>query len=448
MTTLPMQYFGRGSARIMMPRAVTRRARREWVVSPSFMILVLSLAFFTLHKLTFNEPLKLKRPRTIIVIPQAPAIPKPTVEEKISFFKVVKDAARKSAEPRKEELKRVLETPRPLPKKPVPPPAAKPKKLTPPKPIVPPKKLITPLGPKHAQPLAAKTKPLPQKVLPAPVHPSTPPPVVQLSTPLPTTQLRPKVTPPREKKSLSLSVAANPMPKASVMPSGPPPKITQVAGPPKRLAPIQAVTAPSLKEKTSMARVSPTSVVPKKSFSPLPMSGAAPTAAADSARSKGNPVLMASAPRKSGPAPTLTQLSAPASVATAPSSVMQESASPASGGRAGRPALETAPSGLPSAAPSPDMDASEKIDVNALVQIQGSTLGQSLRVLNLKEEIYRKTIHMPATNSPYTYRIHNYQCTVVISGGHLPTATLTFEPSDAPFEVVSALERLLPRRTM
>lgn len=120
MTTLPMQYFGRGSARIMMPRAVTRRARREWVVSPSFMILVLSLAFFTLHKLTFNEPLKLKRPRTIIVIPQAPAIPKPTVEEKISFFKVVKDAARKSAEPRKEELKRVLETPRPLPKNPCP----------------------------------------------------------------------------------------------------------------------------------------------------------------------------------------------------------------------------------------------------------------------------------------------------------------------------------------
>ncbi|BCS95859.1 hypothetical protein DSLASN_14910 [Desulfoluna limicola] len=448
MTTLPMQYFGRGSARIMMPRAVTRRARREWVVSPSFMILVLSLAFFALHKVTFNEPLKLKRPRTIIVLPQAPAIPKPTVEEKISFIKVVKDAARKSAVPRKEELKRALEPPRPLPNTPVPPLSAKPKKISPPKAIAPPKKLITPLDSKRVGPIAAQKERLPQKVPPAPVHTSTPPPVSLLSSPLQATQRRPKVTPPSEKKGVSLTVAANPMAKVSVMPSGPTPKITQMAAPAKRLAPVQAVTTPSLKENTHMKRVASTQVPPKKSFSPLPMSRTAPAATADRIMSKGTPVMLASAPRKSGPAPTLTQLSAPASVATAPPASKSESASHAPGGRPSRPVLDTAPPSLSSAAAHHRAEDSTGVDVNALVQIQGSTLGQSLRVLNLKEEIYRKTSRMPATNSPYTYRIHTYQCTLVISGGPLPSATLTFEPSDAPFEVVSALERLLPRRTM
>lgn len=448
MTTLPMQYYGRGSARIMMPRAVTRRARREWVVSPSFMILVISVAFFTLYKFTFNEPLKLKRTRTIIVLPQAPAIPKPTVEEKISFFKVVKDAAKKSAAPRKEELKRVLETPRPQPKKPVPPPAAKPQKIAPPKPIVPLKKLLTPRVPTRMKPLAVTRDPLPQKVMSIPVPTRTTPMVSQPPTPLPTAQLRPKVAAPHEQKKVSLSVPPSPTPKALVTTKRPTPRLTQMAAPPKQLTPALAVTAPQLKKQSPMQRGEATPVAPKKSFSPLPMSSATPTAAADSATLKRNPVLMASAPRKSGPAPTLTQLSAPASVATAPSAHMPESASPALGGRPGRPALEPAPSSLPSAASLPGNEVNEGIDINTLVQIQGSTLGQSLRVQNLKEEIYRKTSHMPATNSPYTYRIHNYQCTVVISGGHLPTATLTFEPSDAPFEVVSALERLLPRRTM
>lgn len=448
MTTLPMQYFGRGSARIIMPRAVTRSARREWVVSPSFMILVLSLAFFTLYKATFNEPLKLKRPRTIIVLPQAPAIPKPTVDEKISFFKVVKDAARKSAEPRKHELKRVLETPRPEPKKPVPPPAAMPKKLMPPKPIVPPKKILIPRVPTRVKPLALTKEPLPKKVTSIPVPIKTMPTVSKLSTPQPTVQRQPKVAAPHEQKKSALSVPLSPTPKAPVSTKRPTPRLSAAAAPPKQLTPVQAVTAPRLKEQAPMPRVNATAVAAKKSFSPLPVTGVAPNVAADSATSKRTSVLMAQAPHKSGPPPPLSQLSAPSSMASLPSAPMSSQGSSASQGRSGKAALAPTPSRLPTATPRPDTAVNEALDVNALVQIQGSTLGQSLRVLNLKEEIYRKTSHMPPTNSPYTYRIHNYQCTVVISGGHLPTATLTFEPSDAPFEVVSALERLLPRRTM
>jgi hypothetical protein len=55
---------------------------------------------------------------------------------------------------------------------------------------------------------------------------------------------------------------------------------------------------------------------------------------------------------------------------------------------------------------------------------------------------------MAPEKSPYTYRIQGYTCTVVIQGGAIPTATLIFKPNDATFEVVSILERILPRRTI
>jgi len=90
----------------------------------------------------------------------------------------------------------------------------------------------------------------------------------------------------------------------------------------------------------------------------------------------------------------------------------------------------------------------EAPDIHTLVTIRGSTLEHSLRVTSLKEEIYRKAKHMSPENSPYTYRIRGYTCTVDIRGGTTPTAILTFQPNDATFEVVSALERSLPRRTM
>lgn len=447
MTTLPMQYFGRGSAHIIMPRAVARRARREWILSPSLIILILSLTLFTIHKLTLDQPLILKHPRTIIILPQEPSLPKPTVEEKLSFFKVVKDAAQKSFEPRKKELKSILEPPQPITKKTAPPPIAKPKKPDIATAKAPTPKILTPLAPKRVKTLPVNKKPLSPRVLSVPIQPKTPILEIKVNPPLPTAQHNPKIRDPQKRRELSLKTAPDLIPQLSVKPKLTTTRITPSAKSPIRLAPVDMATAPLLKKRRTTGPAATPAAPSKKSFSPLSSLDSGPIMAASKSMNGNRAGIMTSASPKDRPLPTLTQLSTPTSVAVAASPTRRETGAPDTGSNSNRQVLTPTPSTLTS----PHLSNNEggaTIDINVLLQIQGSTLGQSLRVQNLKEEIYRKTRHMPAKNSPYIYRIHNYRCTVVISGGHLPTATLTFEPSDAPFEVVSALERLLPRRTM
>lgn len=352
MTTLPMRYFGRGSARVLMPRAVTRRARREWVVNPSVMIFFLSLAVVTLQKLTFDEPIKLARPRTIIVLPQAPPVPIPAVRKPLSAYKKAHAKAPTQPVPNQEALKRVPEMPKPVPR------------------------------PRLAPPVA-KAEPVPRPSVPGP-RATIRPPVAALAVGVPTFP------------------GAAEKPRDSALPMAP----------------------------------------PRERFSPLPLSDAGPKIAVAFSPTRG--ALAVSRPRAGAPTPPLPQLAAPSPVV--PTRPIPNEGAKGSGHRFDALALERTPSPLPM--PPSALTEKETVDVNTRVLIKGSTLEHSLRVQTLKEEIYRKTRHMPPGSGPYTYRILAYRCTVVISGGPLATATLTFEPSDAPFEVVSALERLLPRRTL
>jgi hypothetical protein len=79
-----------------------------------------------------------------------------------------------------------------------------------------------------------------------------------------------------------------------------------------------------------------------------------------------------------------------------------------------------------------------------LVIINSSVLGSSDRVKNLKRDIQKKAQNMSPADSPYTYKVKGYTCTLTIKGGaNSNKVIIDFSPPDAPFEVVSALERIL-----
>ncbi|VFQ46627.1 hypothetical protein [Desulfoluna butyratoxydans] len=469
MRTIPMQYYGYGSARITMPGTVARGARREWLVSPSLMLLLISLTCFAVHKLLFNEPLSLTRSRTIIVIPRTEPLPEPTVEKKISFFKVVKDAAKKRAEPRKKELKRIMEPPAALPKEPPLPVKAKPRLLVPPPkmPLAPPPKALATPAPAH-RPQPEMRPPTRMKPTPAIPAPHTPSP--RSMQPV-TRELKPKAAPvlsTAQPQPLALSARAPRQPLRDPAPHRPHKAVPE---PKAALSPV--ITKPAHKAPATVPET-----LPQKRFTPLALSDAPAAMPMGRSKTPSPSPALGGTPRRSGPAPVLTQLAAPSVHSAAPPTSMEApgprrgaalkglapaptqgpAALPLASASAGttptqgesrprRPSLTALPEGLPTG-PVPTPSAGETPDIHTLVTIRGSTLDHSLRVTSLKEEIYRKARHMSPEKSPYTFRIRGYTCTVVIQNGAPPTALLSFEPNDATFEVVSALERSLPRRTM
>ena len=420
MTTLPMQYFGHGSARIIMPRALTRHTRREWIISPFLIILLLSLTFYILHQLTLDKLLILKHPRTIIIMPQAPPLPEPIQREKLPPLRVVKEAE---------------EVPKPIQKKTRPPLLEKPKEIIIREMMRPKPKSLAPLVPKPMKPLIVHKKQVPQKALP--LKSKIPSPQLKAGAPLTSAERTKRVIHTKKRRELSLKTT----PKA-IAPLSATQKITAtpVTRAIKRLQPVDVTTTPRLQERRAPTPAPLLSMASKRDFSPLLSPNAVPLIAAK--KSGPRPGIVESAPPKGGPRPILTQWSAPGTVraATTASAVEYDSAPPP---RPLKPSL-THQSSMPGA-PDPSSSALP-FQIDDLIQIQGSTLGHSLRVQNLKEEIYKKTRFMAAAQSPYTYQIRHYRCRVIIDGAEPPMITLTFEPSDAPFDVVSALERILPRR--
>ena len=94
---------------------------------------------------------------------------------------------------------------------------------------------------------------------------------------------------------------------------------------------------------------------------------------------------------------------------------------------------------LPRFAASAGGDGAEEI-----VIIKSKALGSSERVKILKQDIMKKARKMNPDNSPYTYKVKGYTCTLIIEeAGVTKKVIIDFSPADAPFEVVSALERTL-----
>ncbi|WP_300669713.1 hypothetical protein [Desulfoluna sp.] len=442
-----MQYFGYGSARIVMPRAVARHARREWIVSPSFMILVISLTFFTLYKIIFSDALNLPPTRTIILLPQAPMLPKVTVEKKLTFLTVVKEAAKKSAAPRKKELTRILESPKPLPKRVLPPTTVI--KRTPPVRLPPPKKKALTLTPKPlVPPLRLQKQSLPEKrrlspVKPQPRLPATHP----AQKPAPSRSQTPAIREQRLRKVSSTPPLSMPETLNVAQPSPRPvAKSSERMRSRKRIPQPQSVTPSALVPRTKPHRdPTPSEAPSQKKFRPMALAGVSAKVLARQPE-LASQATRVSAIKRSGPAPVITQFSAP-SAPPAAASFEKETSPPQTAKRARSFSSGALPSHLP-AVPVEASALETPQDIHTWVTIHGSTLKHSLRVTSLKEEIYRKIRYMKPEKSPYRYRIQGYTCTVVIQSGTNPIATLTFQPNDATFEVVSTLERILPRRTM
>jgi hypothetical protein len=99
----------------------------------------------------------------------------------------------------------------------------------------------------------------------------------------------------------------------------------------------------------------------------------------------------------------------------------------------------------PAPPPAVKIPSKSKSSMDDLVIINSSVLGSSDRVKNLKRDIQRKATNMNPDESPYTYTVKGYTCTLTIEKGPKTKVFIDFSPPDAPFDVVSALERILPR---
>ena len=447
-----MNYYGRGSARIIMPRAIDRPARREWIISPSLLILLISLILFTFYKVAIENNLQTKKNRTIILLPQTPVLPKPTIKEKLSFIKVVKDAAKKSAETRKKELKKVLLPKKNTSKPVVPPPKSKVIPKHDPKPL----QILKPKKPKPLQTLAPRKL----KIMKAPAQPNARRPKAGKAIALApkskvTPQLKTATLPKTRSKQHALSKTQlkvlSPATAEVVTPTNTPWALQKPSAPlpPQKALPAMQKAAISLAPKNTPQPLAHESKgVRRKSFTPL-TTGDAP-AKMQRRKTSGTAPTLAIAQKVNRPAPKLTQYTTPAAISQTPESDTPKPITgytPPSSGRA-TPNLKISQTALSDRLSASQGEVDEGAALHNLVTIEGSTLKNSLRVKSLKEEIYRKTRFMPPEKSPFTFKVRGYRCTVVITTGPTPTTTLSFQPRDATFEVVSALERLLPRRRM
>jgi len=402
--SLPMQYFGRGAANIPVPRAVFRDEREEWFVRPSVIILILAISMVITLKITIINNKKLfKDTKTIILMPETPPVPEPTVKKKIPLIKVIKDAVKKSVEPKKLELKKII------PQKP------KPKKIVP-------KKIV----PKKLKPLKVEKFKIPPKKL-------------ELNKPK---QLKPavqKLQPQKinTRKPLTHNIVQKPLTPNKIVRNKlnvkTPAKHNLIS---KKLKTRQIEPSKIPQQKTVLTTdtqkpKSPRSLsAPKPEFNsmqPLNRSGLNV-----SKSSVPSPIIKSGL--TNGPTPDLQQ-------------IRQHSAQkPTPGRQISAPSkITTAPS---PAAPIQDFiqpsPGSEPLE-EEMVIIKSSALGNSSRVKTLKRAIQKKATNMSEKNSPYRYRVKGYNCLVIIKGHTNKKVIIEFSPADAPFEVVSALERMLPR---
>ncbi len=105
--------------------------------------------------------------------------------------------------------------------------------------------------------------------------------------------------------------------------------------------------------------------------------------------------------------------------------------------------MEITDTDTPAALP---VNSSEQYYEEENVVITGRIIGKSDRVANLIKEIYAKAILMDPRLGPYCCTINNFKCIILIEGNIKKKVNVKFDPLDVPFEVVSKLERMLPKR--
>lgn len=353
---LSMKHYGRGVGQVPMPRALTRDPRKEWPVSPSLVIFFLAVLIIVSLKVTMSNKKLFKVTRTIIVLPQTQPAPEPTVPKSIPLIKVLKDAVKKTIEPKRTEIKKVI-----------------PQKVAPPKPL---EKKIIPN--RIVPPKALENKIEPKKFVREEIKPKA--------------MMQKRIDPQKiEAKKIDL-----PMDPAPIRTS-------------KLVAATPTFTAmPGIKRNSNAI--------------PTPSSSVAV------------PPPSAAVPVNRGSLPELTQWAAYKPPVKTDSSQ--------TGGLPHAPAMASPSAQAPIRHIAPALKGPAAED---LVIIKSSAIGNSERVKNLKRDIMKKARKMSPKQSPYTYRVKNFTCTLAVEGGDNGKIIIDFSPADAPFDVVSALERILPR---
>lgn len=405
--TLTMQHYGRGVGKIPMPRALARNPRNEWPVSPSLIIFILAILLILSLKLTMSNKKLLKQTKTIIIIPQTQRAPEPTVPKSIPLLKVLKDAVKKTVEPKKLELKKIT-----------------PKKVTPKKPLA--KKI----EPKKIKPLQKLDKKIEAKKINR-------------------DELKPKKIEPKKIEAQKLTEkkidAAKPIDKTITQKKIEQKKIDAKPLERKEIVardlPDKPVAKPDIKPKTVDLNPEPLAKAPPKVSAPAPAHSF--TAMTDIKRKADVSVPTGtSAPRprtniatpNDAPAPKLTQWEEyKPSVETGSSAA----AAPRISRKVDAPDIPAPVHHVGISSGGPAME--------DLVIINSSLIGNSDRVKNLKRAIMKKAGKLDPARSPYKYTINNYICILTIEGGAQGKIIIDFTPANAPFDVVSALERKLPR---
>jgi len=380
---IDLKQYGRGSFKIIMPRVYSRTPRKEWIINPSLLIFLVSITVIFIINHTLLDKNLYKRTRTTVILPHSERVPEPTVPKSLPLLKVLKNAAKKSIEPKKVELEKML-----------------PEKIEEPKPV------DKPIPAKKIEAL----KPLENRIEAKVIDPAQP---------------LPKAI--SEKSIIPKEMIAKPLVAREIQP---------------RNIPISNRITPSISPKVSSIPVAAPAPAPRalpsgSSFNAMPEIKRNVTVAPSGERMTAPPV--SSIPASRGPKPELTQYESYRPTVRSGNSSSGVSSSPSLSSIPKRriPASSvSAP--IKNIAPSHSSEPVEELVINS------KALGSSDRVKVLKQDIMKKARKLSTANSPYIYKVKGYTCTLTIEqDSSSKKVTIDFSPADAPFEVVSALERTI-----
>jgi hypothetical protein len=400
------RYYSRGAAHIPMPSHAAVVKNESWYNHTSFicllfLIVVLCFLKFTIDTKSILEP----RTQTIII---RPATPKPKPEpKKESIVERLIHRVKKAREKKRPKItvKKKIE----------------PKKITPktitPKKVAPTKTAIRKIEPKKIKAKTiAENKIMPKKVLPKDLTPK---------------KLAPKKIAPQK------TVAKNVTPK-KLMAKSTNLKKTVV----NKIAPKAASQKNIAIKKTALKKAPSTDFIPQSRIQPLAL-GAQPKQLSQKTSPKKQRPLK-SAVQLSSKQPDLNDISFERPTISGPQNRARASKRDKTATDISTPRVA-----LDVSTPLKDLpkqgDMLEDPYFEETIEIVGQILGESDRVKNLKQAIYRKAMGLDSKGSPFCCKINNFDFKVMVDGGTHKKVTIEFTPADVPFDIISKLERQLPR---
>lgn len=381
---IDLKQYGRGSFKIIMPRVYSRTPRKEWIINPSLLIFLISITVIFIINHTLLDKNLYKKTRTTVILPHSERVPEPTVPKSLPLLKVLKNAAKKSIEPKKIELEKML-----------------PEKIEEPKPVdkpIPEKKIdaLKPIENRIEAKVIDPIQPLPKAIAVKSIIPKD-----MIAKPLVAREIQPRNIPINNRIAPSISPKVNSIPVAAPAPA-------------------------------------PRALPSGSSFNAMPEIKRNVTVSPSGERMAAPPV--SSIPASKGPKPELTQYESYRPPVRSGSSSSGVSSSPPVAAIPKR-SIPSAPVSTPFRNLTPSR--SSETVVEELV-INSKALGSSDRVKVLKQDIMKKARKLSAANSPYIYKVKGYTCKLTIEQDSVSKkVTIDFTPADAPFEVVSALERTI-----